>query len=81
MEFSQTTSKELTSYADEKKLKLKEYNRLKQKEYRLKQKSLKPKKLASPFQQTKTQQLLKLLVNHYSFVPVPSKLKHPIIKN
>ena len=40
-----------------------------------------PVKLPSQFQQTKTNLLLKLLVNHRSFVPVPSKLKHPIIKN
>lgn len=49
--------------------------------YRAKLKALKPKKLPSPFQQTKQEQLLKLLVNSRSFVPVPQKLKHPIIKN
>ena len=41
----------------------------------------KPVKSQSLFQKTKTQLLLKLLVNHRSFVPVPTKLKHPIIKN
>jgi hypothetical protein len=53
----------------------------KQQEYRLKKQSLKPFKPLSSFQQNKTQHLLKLLVNHRSFVPVPQKLKHPIIKN
>ena len=57
-----------------------EYLLKKQKERRLKQKSLKPKKLPSLFQQTKTNLFLKLLINHHSFVPVPPKLKHPIIK-
>jgi hypothetical protein len=54
---------------------------LAQKRYRLKLKSNKPPKPLSEFQQNKQKQLLKLLVNHRSFVPVPSKLKHPIIKN
>jgi|SRR4051812_17207861 hypothetical protein len=54
---------------------------LSQQNRRLKLKSLKPKTLPSPFQQTKQDQLLKLLVNPRSFVPVPTKLKHPIIKN
>jgi hypothetical protein len=54
---------------------------LSQQNRRLKLKSLKPKKLSSVFQQTKQNQLLKLLVNNRSFVPVPTKLKHPIIKN
>jgi hypothetical protein len=49
--------------------------------YRAKLKANKPKKLISEFQQTKQDQLLKLLVNPRSFVPVPTKLKHPIIKN
>jgi len=44
-------------------------------------KSNKPKKKPSLFQQTKQNLLLKLLVNPRSFVPVPTKLKHPIIKN
>ena len=44
-------------------------------------KSLKPPKLLSLFQQLKLKQLLKLLVNHRSFVPVAPKLKHPVIKN
>jgi hypothetical protein len=54
---------------------------LAQKRYRLKLKANKPKKLVSEFQQTKQEQLLKLLVNNRSFVPVPQKLKHPMIKN
>jgi len=54
---------------------------LAQKKYRLKLKSNKPPKPLSEFQQNKQKQLLKLLVNHRSFVPVPQKLKHPIIKN
>jgi hypothetical protein len=49
--------------------------------YRAKLKAQKPKKLPSVFQQKKQNQLLKLLANNRSFVPVPSKLKHPIIKN
>jgi len=49
--------------------------------YRLKLKANKPPKSLSFFQQTKQKQLLKLLVNYRSFVPVPQKLKHPIIKN
>ena len=54
---------------------------LSQQNRRLKLKSLKPKTLPSPFQQNKQDQLLKLLVNPRSFVPVPTKLKHPMIKN
>ena len=54
---------------------------LAQKKYRAKLKVNKPDKQASNFQQTKTNQLLKLLVNQRSFVPVPQKLKHPVIKN
>src|SRR5256885_13085728 len=54
---------------------------LAQKKYRLKLKANKPPKPLSEFQQNKQKQLLKLLVNHRSFVPVPTKLKHPIIKN
>jgi len=54
---------------------------LAQKRYRAKLKANKPVKTTSEFQQIKTKQLLKLLVNHRSFVPVPTKLKHPIIKN
>jgi len=49
--------------------------------YRSKLKANKPAKLPSLFQQTKQEQLLKYLVNQKSFVPVPTKLKHPIIKN
>jgi hypothetical protein len=52
-----------------------------QQKYRAKLQANKPKKQLSNFQQTKTSLLLKLLVNHRSFVPVPQKLKHPIIKN
>jgi len=90
MEVLQTTSKELISYTVWKKSNQnqptyltsnwREYNRLKQAEYRAKKKALQPKKLPSPFQQTKTQRFLKLLINHHSFVPVPAKFKHPIIK-
>jgi len=54
---------------------------LAQQKYRAKLKANKPPKLTSLFQQTKQNQLLKLLVNPRSFVPVPLKLKHPIIKN
>ena len=54
---------------------------LAQKRYRAKLKVDKPTKTLSEFQQNKQKHLLKLLVNHRSFVPVPSKLKHPIIKN
>lgn len=61
--------------------KWREYNRKKQAEYRAKLKANKSVKPLSSFQQTKTKQLLKLLVNHRSFVPVPTKLKHPVIKN
>jgi hypothetical protein len=49
--------------------------------YRAKLKVNKPKKPLSEFQQNKQKQLLKLLANQKSFVPVPTKLKHPIIKN
>jgi hypothetical protein len=49
--------------------------------YRLKLQANNPPKLLSEFQQNKQKQLLKLLVNPRSFVPVPQKLKHPIIKN
>jgi len=52
----------------------------KNKERRIFLKSNNPPKPLSSFQQTKTNLLLKLLVNHRSFVPVPQKLKHPIIK-
>jgi hypothetical protein len=53
----------------------------KQQEYRFKKQSLKPFKSISSFQTKKARQLLKLLVNYRSFVPVPTKLKHPIIKD
>jgi len=49
--------------------------------YRAKLQDNQPPKSLSPFQKKKQKQLLKLLVNHRSFVPVPTKLKHPIIKN
>ena len=54
---------------------------LAQKRYRAKLKSNQPPKPLSEFQQKKQNLLLKLLVNHRSFVPVPQKLKHPVIKN
>jgi len=54
---------------------------LAQKRYRAKLKTKQPAKPPSEFQQTKQKQLLKLLVNNRSFVPVPTKLKHPVIKN
>jgi hypothetical protein len=54
---------------------------LAQQKYRAKLKANKPKKPISEFQQNKQKQFLKLLVNQKSFVPVPNKLKHPIIKN
>jgi len=54
---------------------------LAQKKYRAKLKADKPAKTTPHFQQKKTNLLLKLLVNNRSFVPVPSKLKHPLIKN
>ena len=54
---------------------------LAQKKHRLKLKANKLPKTPSIFQKTKTNLLLKLLVNHRSFVPVPQKLKHPVIKN
>src|SRR5207249_8327000 len=49
--------------------------------YRAKLKAQKLPKTPSLFQQKKQKQLLKLLVNQKSFVPVPFGLKHPIIKN
>jgi len=52
-----------------------------QQNHRQKLKLLKPKKPLSFFQLLKLRQLLKLLVNHRSFVPVAPKLKHPVIKN
>jgi hypothetical protein len=54
---------------------------LSQKRYRAKLKSKQPPKSPSHFQQNKQNLLLRLLVNNRSFVPVPTKLKHPIIKN
>jgi hypothetical protein len=96
MEVSRTTSKELISYAVVKPSnqgkhrgeyfclyyqKNKQKYLLSQQNRRLKLKSLKPKTLPSPFQQNKQEQFLKLLINQKSFVPVPTKLKHPIIKN
>jgi len=53
----------------------------KNRERRILLKASKPPKLTSKFQQNKQKKLLKLLVNHRSFVPVPTKLKHPVIKN
>jgi len=93
MEVQQISSKELISYTDTKRkskhgkhkadyyAKNKQKFLLAQKKYRLKLKADKPPKLVSEFQQNKQKQLLKLLVNHCSFVPVPTKLKHPITKN
>ena len=96
MEILQISSKELISYAVKGAKKSnpprKEYFRLyytknkqkylsAQQNRRQKLKSLKPKKSLSFFQQLKLKQLLKLLVNHCSFVPVAPKLKHPVIKN
>lgn len=97
MEVLQISSKELISYAEEqnksKQNKHREdyftsyYAQNKQKyllanqKYRAKLKSNQPPKPPSSFQQNKTNLLLKLLVNNRSFVPVPQKLKHPIIKN
>jgi len=93
MEVTQISSKELISYTDTKRkskhgkhkadyyAKNKQKFLLAQKKYRLKLKANKPPRLVSEFQQNKQKQLLKLLVNHRSFVPVPTKLKHPIIKN
>lgn len=92
MEIRQISSKELTSYTETRKKskhgkhrkdyftseKWREYNRKKQVQYRSKKRIL---KTLSTFQKTKQNQLLKLLINNRSFVPVPSKLKHPIIKN
>ena len=46
---------------------------LAQKRYRLKLQANQPPKSLSFFQQNKQKQLLKLLVNHRSFVPVPQK--------
>jgi hypothetical protein len=54
---------------------------LAQRRYRAKLKANKPVKPLSEFQQNKQKQLLRLLVNQKSFVPVPTKLKHPVIKN
>jgi len=53
----------------------------KNRERRILLKADKPPKPLSEFQQNKQNLLLKLLVNNRSFVPVPQKLKHPIIKN
>ena len=94
MEVTQISSKELISYTDTKKkptkhgkhkpdyyAKNREKFLLAQKKYRAKLKANQPPKSLSEFQQNKQKQLLKLLVNNRSFVPVPTKLKHPIIKN
>jgi len=97
MEVLQLSSKELTSYTDKQKKskhnqhkeeyhsnyyqKNKQKYLLSQQKYRAKLKASKPKKQLSLFQQNKQKQLLKLLVNNRSFVPVPTKLKHPVIEN
>jgi hypothetical protein len=62
-------------------LKNKQKYLLSQQKYRAKLKANKPIKALSHFQKTKQNLLLKLLVNNRSFVPVPTKLKHPVIKN
>jgi hypothetical protein len=94
MEVQQISSKELISYTDTQR-KLTKHGKhkpdyytknkpkylLAQKRYRAKLKTNKPVRPLSEFQQKKQNLLLKLLVNHRSFVPVPTKLKHPIIKN
>jgi len=93
MEVTQISSRELTSHTDTKikskhgKHKRDYYTKNKQKyllanqKYRAKLQANKSPKLPSFFQKNKQRQLLKLLVNNRSFVPVPTKLKHPIIKN
>ena len=97
MEILPITSKELISYTDTKRKSKHEQHKegyfasyyqknkqkylLAQQKYRAKLKANKPKKPISEFQQNKQKQLLKLLVNQKSFVPVPNKLKHPVIKN
>jgi len=94
MEVPQISSKELISYTDKQKkstkhgkhkpdyyAKNKENFLLAQKRYRAKLKVNKPTKTLSEFQQNKQKQLLKLLVNHRSFVPVSTKLKYPVIKS
>jgi hypothetical protein len=93
MEILPIFSKEIISFTKKRKktkhgkhlpnyyLKNREKFLLAQNKYRAKLKVNKPVKPLSQFQQKKTQQLLKLLVNQKSFVPVPQKLKHPIIKN
>src|SRR5437868_4721013 len=50
-------------------------------EYRQDLNANKPPNPLSFFQLLQLHQLLKLLVNHCSFVPVAPKLKHPTIKN
>ena len=94
METLQISSKEIiTSYTDTKRkskhgkhkpdyyTKNKQKYLLAQQKYRAKLKTNQPPRTLSSFQQNKQKHLLKLLVNHRSFVPVPTKLKHPIIKN
>jgi hypothetical protein len=96
MEVLPATSKELTSYTALKKSNQNRHQQsyfslyyqknqqkylLANQKYRAKLQLNKSPKSPSPFQKAKTNLLLKLLVNPRSFVPVPSKLKHPIIKN
>ena len=97
MEVLPTNSKELISYTDTRKntkygqhsknyfrnyyTKNKQKFLLAQQKYRIKLKANKPAKPISEFQQKKQKQLLKLLVNQKSFVPVPFGLKHPIIRS
>lgn len=79
--YSKKKSKHKEGYFASYYQKNKEKQLLAQKRYRAKLKANKPVKTLSEFQQTKQNLLLKLLVNNRSFVPVPTKLKHPIVKN
>jgi len=87
MEFSQITStpsrhsKKSKTYWQVYNKKRLDYIAKKNRENRLKKRLLKTPKPLSRFQQKKQNLLLKLLVNHRSFVSVPTKLKHPVIKN
>ena len=92
MEVLPTTSKELTSYADEKnktKLYWHTYNKKrheyllnKQQERRAKLKLSKPPKPQSLFLQKRQQKFINCLDKHHLVVPVPRslKIKHPIIQ-
>ena len=92
MEVLPTTSKELTSYADEKNKtkhywhtynkKRHEYLLNKQQERRAKLKLSKPPKPQSLFLQKRQQKFINCLDKHHLVVPVPRslKIKHPIIQ-